>query len=260
MQVNPKKAWASVGEAFCRVLAPALAQACTSEWKVGMADEPFSPRPEDDAAVSFRIRFAGALEGEVYLLMKKAEVVTLGLRGGEAEAAESGHEAGLRTMLQGCLAPLGEHLGEHGAVTAEMEMVHRPELPEGHELELWIHGLDGATRVSFHLCLDRPIVTSLQTASAQTFSYPAATPEASAANLDMVLDVELNVTLRFGQRQLPLREVLELTSGSVVELDRQVDEPVELILDGRVVARGEAVVIDGNYGMRITQVMKSQMV
>jgi flagellar motor switch protein FliN/FliY len=71
------------------------------------------------------------------------------------------------------------------------------------------------------------------------------------------MDVELNVTLRFGQRQLALREVLELTSGSVVELDRQVDEPVELILDGRVVARGEAVIIDGNYGMRITQLVQN---
>jgi len=69
-----------------------------------------------------------------------------------------------------------------------------------------------------------------------------------------VLDVELNVTLRFGKRQLTLREVLELTSGSVVELDRQVEEPVELLLDGVLIARGEAVVIDGNYGLRVTEV------
>jgi flagellar motor switch protein FliN/FliY len=62
------------------------------------------------------------------------------------------------------------------------------------------------------------------------------------------------VTVRFGQRQLTLREVLELTSGSVIELDRQVDEPVELLLDGKVIAKGEAVVVDGNYGLRITEV------
>jgi flagellar motor switch protein FliN/FliY len=73
-------------------------------------------------------------------------------------------------------------------------------------------------------------------------------------NLNLVMDVELNVTLRFGKRQLTLREVLDLTSGSVVELDRQVEEPVELLLDGIVIARGEAVVIDGNYGLRITGV------
>jgi flagellar motor switch protein FliN/FliY len=75
-------------------------------------------------------------------------------------------------------------------------------------------------------------------------------------NLNLVMDVELNVTLRFGQRQLTLREVLELTSGSVVELDRQVEEPVELLLEGKVIARGEAVVIDGNYGLRITEVSR----
>jgi flagellar motor switch protein FliN/FliY len=80
--------------------------------------------------------------------------------------------------------------------------------------------------------------------------------ESDAANLDLVLDVELNVTLRFGQRQLPLREVLDLKSGAVVELDRHLDEPVELVLDGKVIALGEAVIIDGNYGMRITQVVQ----
>jgi flagellar motor switch protein FliN/FliY len=86
---------------------------------------------------------------------------------------------------------------------------------------------------------------------------PAAMEASERVNLDLVMDVELNVTLRFGQRRLTLREVLELTSGSVVELDRQVEEPVELLLEGKVIARGEAVVIDGNYGLRVTEVLQS---
>jgi flagellar motor switch protein FliN/FliY len=69
-----------------------------------------------------------------------------------------------------------------------------------------------------------------------------------------VAALKYNVTLRFGQRLLTLREILDLTTGSVVELDRQVEEPIELILDGKVIARGEAVVIDGNYGLRVTEV------
>ena len=77
---------------------------------------------------------------------------------------------------------------------------------------------------------------------------------APESNLNLVLNVELNVTLRFGQRLLTLREVLDLTTGSVIELDSQIDEPVELLLDGKVIAHGEAVVIDGNYGLRITEV------
>jgi len=73
-------------------------------------------------------------------------------------------------------------------------------------------------------------------------------------NLKLVMDVELNVSLRFGQRQMPLRDVLELNNGSVIELDRMVDEPVELFLDGKLIARGEAVVVDGNYGLRVTEI------
>jgi len=79
---------------------------------------------------------------------------------------------------------------------------------------------------------------------------------ADGANLSLVLDVELNVLLRFGQRQLTLREILDLTCGSVIELDRRVDDPVELLLDGRVIARGEAAIVDGNYGLRVTEIVQ----
>lgn len=79
-------------------------------------------------------------------------------------------------------------------------------------------------------------------------------PEENKAKLDLLMDVELAVTLRFGSRRLLLREVLDLNPGAVVELDRQVEEPVDVLLDGRLVARGEVVVIDGNYGVRVTEV------
>ena len=77
---------------------------------------------------------------------------------------------------------------------------------------------------------------------------------AANRNLDLLMEVPLQVTLRFGERQLLLRDVLELSPGSVVELDRQVKEPAELLVTGRVVARGEVVIVDGNYGLRITEV------
>ena len=70
--------------------------------------------------------------------------------------------------------------------------------------------------------------------------------------LGRLMDVQLAMTLRFGAKQLLLREVLDLSPGAVVELDRKVQEPVDLLLDGRLVARGEVVVIDGNYGLRVT--------
>ncbi|MGZ4731975.1 MAG: FliM/FliN family flagellar motor switch protein [Terriglobales bacterium] len=67
--------------------------------------------------------------------------------------------------------------------------------------------------------------------------------------------MEIDVTLRFGERRLPLREISELRSGSVVELDKSLQDPAELLLGDRVVARGEVVIVDGNYGMRITEVV-----
>jgi flagellar motor switch protein FliN/FliY len=72
------------------------------------------------------------------------------------------------------------------------------------------------------------------------------------------MDVELAMTLRFGGRSLLLREILDLCPGAVVELDRQVEEPVELMLDGKLVARGEVVVVDGNYGLRVTEVVSAR--
>ena len=76
----------------------------------------------------------------------------------------------------------------------------------------------------------------------------------SKVKLDLLLDVELAVTLRFGSRQMLLREVLDLQPGAVVDLDRQVKDPVDVLLDGRLLARGEVVVLNGNYGLRVTEV------
>ncbi len=77
-------------------------------------------------------------------------------------------------------------------------------------------------------------------------------------NLGLLMGVELGVMLQFGCRQATLREVLELATGAVLELDREIEQPVDLLLNGRVVARGEVVVMDGNYGLRVTEVASPQ--
>jgi flagellar motor switch protein FliN len=85
-------------------------------------------------------------------------------------------------------------------------------------------------------------------------STAAAGDAASAGPLDLLMDVELAMTLRFGSKTLLLKEVLDLNPGSVVELNRKIQEPVDLLLDGKIVARGEVVVIEGNYGLRVTEI------
>lgn len=76
-------------------------------------------------------------------------------------------------------------------------------------------------------------------------------------DIERVIDIPLAVTLRFGQREMRLRDVMELKSGFLVELDRQIEEPVDLLLGERVIARGEVVIVDGNYGLRVTEVVHS---
>jgi len=78
-------------------------------------------------------------------------------------------------------------------------------------------------------------------------------PDASAA-FERLHQVELGVKLRFGTRSMLLRDVLALSSGLVVELDNKLNSPVDLLLDGRVIARGDVVVIDGMYGLRVTDI------
>jgi flagellar motor switch protein FliN/FliY len=75
---------------------------------------------------------------------------------------------------------------------------------------------------------------------------------------DLLMEVELPVSVSFGHVQLPLGEVLKLTAGSIIELNRTVDEPVEVIVNNCIVARGEVVVVEGNYGVRIHQIVSRQ--
>ena len=79
-----------------------------------------------------------------------------------------------------------------------------------------------------------------------------------SSGVELLLDVELEAALRFGCRELPLGEILELGPGDVVELDRHVTDPVDLIVGDKIVARGEVVLVNGNFGLRVTEVAAPQ--
>jgi flagellar motor switch protein FliN len=78
--------------------------------------------------------------------------------------------------------------------------------------------------------------------------------EEAPKNIERLLEVELDVVVRFGMTQIPLRDVVRVGVGTIIELDRTVDEPVELLVNGRLLARGEVVLVDGYYGVRITEI------
>jgi flagellar motor switch protein FliN/FliY len=98
-----------------------------------------------------------------------------------------------------------------------------------------------------------------QASAAQPGSAPqqaaVEAPSASlSAGIELLLDVELEVALRFGCKELPLAEILDLGPGDVVPLDRNVADPVDLIIGDTIVARGEVVLVNGNFGLRVTEV------
>jgi len=74
-------------------------------------------------------------------------------------------------------------------------------------------------------------------------------------NLSVLLDVPVNLTVELGGCQMPLREVLQLRVGSVVQLDKLADAPVQLSVNTKVVARGEVVVVDNRFGIKITEIL-----
>lgn len=80
-------------------------------------------------------------------------------------------------------------------------------------------------------------------------------PAADHDDLSRVLDLELPIRVSFGKASVALRDVLKLSTGSIVELDRSIHDPVEIVVNDRVIGRGEVVVTDGNYGVRIQEII-----
>jgi flagellar motor switch protein FliN/FliY len=92
--------------------------------------------------------------------------------------------------------------------------------------------------------------------SEQTSTVPAASaPARTGGTFDLVLDVELPLLVRFGRAVLTLKTLAGLGPGSIVDVGRSPDDPVELVVSDKVIAYGEVVIVDGSYGLRITSLV-----
>ena len=78
---------------------------------------------------------------------------------------------------------------------------------------------------------------------------------AGSRTFELLLDVELPVSVSFGRATLRISEAMNLVSGSLIELDRALTDPVELLVNNSIIARGEVVVVEGNYGVRLTEIV-----
>jgi flagellar motor switch protein FliN len=97
-----------------------------------------------------------------------------------------------------------------------------------------------------------------QTQTVQSPATPSSgAPPAANPKLDLILDIDLPLLVRFGRTEMPLRSLTMLGPGSVIDLGRSPDDPVDVLVSNQVVARGEVVIVGGNYGVRIIDVMSA---
>jgi len=172
----------------------------------------------------------------------------------------------LSQALSGVARVVGSHLGkevglakgaEETSVPSRGRIIHlRAHDPEGNVVGLYFGIADQLVRLLGEE-EDQSIETKppKERIAESAPEPPKSTPPSENSKMDLLMDVEMPVSVSFGRAQLPLKDVIKLTTGSIVELNRNVSEPVEVIVNNCVIARGEVVVVEGNYGIRIHQIV-----
>lgn len=250
--LNSLQAAQTFGNALAEALSGSFTHRLASQWQFRLIDEPV---PQSEKTAGFRITAEGGLHGECCLFVDQQHVELLAakLLGELKTELETSHGGAVVQLLSSAMEALSTALlDQYGPVTFAVEQ--RAEMGEEKAAVSLAAASDDAEPISFSLYFNEALLDAMVSPYAAKGLFEAKTKGIDPANLQLVMDVELSVSLRFGQCQLPLREILDLASGSVIELDRDVDDPVELLLDGKVIARGEAVIVDGNYGLRITEI------
>ncbi|MBC7821412.1 MAG: flagellar motor switch protein FliN [Planctomycetaceae bacterium] len=157
-----------------------------------------------------------------------------------------------------------------GMLDRNVSAVDGKEIPFGAVTKVVEVVINGES-VAIYTGIEAPLLALLASGATPPVRPPASANQAShqalserhelldgSKTLDLLLDVELPVSVSFGRASVPLKDVLKLTSGSIVELNRGVSDPVELIVNNCVIARGEVVVVEGNYGVRIQQIVSAR--
>ncbi|SRR5579875_118674 len=252
----PGSLYQSLVAALGRACQTLLGQPCLARNDDAAPDVPAQP------AVRLRTHLPEPAAGRLELLLEAAEARRLAalLAAGTEPAQEPSPEQ-LRDAARRLLEQIAAQLLPAGSPAPAIEETSAPfeastarairlELAEGEPLRLWLQW-DQALEAF----LDASRQSRTETTSAQSMETDQTGEVEAGSNLELLLDVELEASIRFGQREMLLKDVLELRPGAVIELARQVDEPAELLVAGRVMARGEVVVIEGNYGLRITEIL-----
>lgn len=242
-------------------IAETLSREFAAPWSVEVGKE-VAPQPENPQR-TFGLTLSGNLQGQAAIQIRESDIATLtqGLHRQAEKAGPEPAEGNLETLnrlMQRVVASLATTLQEHfGAIDVHLGSMDAPPNWPGPATTLIASAANVGT-LALELRMDETLVTNLPSSASPSATSVVPSndePQNPNGNLEVLLGVELDVKLRFGERMLPLREVLNLNSGSVVELERQVQQPAEIMLGEKLLARGEVVLVDGYYGVRVTEVL-----
>jgi flagellar motor switch protein FliN/FliY len=251
-------------ECWIRVAASLFSQALAGEPVL----EESLPKPMSSASFGFAATIDGDEAGRFSVLLDSTILETPLL--GEGQDQQAGWAELLKEIADAAAGELLSKTGRKAHVTAFAAIASESKLSRAFQLKAgdrsWPIQVNSEVRIS------KPAPPPSQPrAAAEPAQKPAAPktqPSASATwdgaakglspALELLLDVELEASLRFGAKEMPLGEILELGPGDVVQLDRHINDPVDLIVGDKIIARGEVVLVNGNFGLRVTEVAEPQ--
>jgi flagellar motor switch protein FliN/FliY len=194
---------------------------------------------------AIRAKFGGAAQGEVLVMVAQDLVDALG----DTPLGSLDVTQAVRPALEAAAGTLGPVVVDPGNVT-DAAIALSSLVEAGGALV----PLSDGTEVRGVVGL---LVSSVAAPAAPAATADRAAEKSAAARngLDLLHDVEMEVTAELGRTRMSVRDLLSLTPGTVVELDRAAGGPADLLVNGRLIARGEVVVIDENFGIRITEII-----
>ncbi len=235
----------SISAVTCEVSAQAPSHApAVAEGDIWMAA---TSSEESSGVVAFRMDRAGARRLAQPAVSEKAEAV---------EELSGDTKAALLDWMRRAASALPAYRQSRPDEQLQVDFADSPLDNPAATFWLLIETGD-ANSIVVEVRMDGKRVLSLQAIKTMPVAPTPSPAELATSKMGMLMDVELVVKVRFGGRRMLLKDILDLCAGSVVELDQEVQEPVDLLLDGKLIARGEVVVVDGNYGLRIAEVLSS---
>jgi flagellar motor switch protein FliN/FliY len=221
------------------------AEAATALFSQALAGEPelveSRPKPLPAEVFGFAATLSGDEQGRFCVVLDSAILASPLV--GEGVDQKAGWGELLREVASAAAGELTARTGKKCRVEKFEEIAGKGKVSRAFQLK-------SGKRVFAVLVRD-------ETRAPKAAAHPAAPltdSPAPSAGINLLMDVELEVSLRFGCKELPLGEILDLGPGDVVQLDRNVSDPVDLIVGDKIVACGEVVLVNGNFGLRVTKV------